>query len=92
MTLSEAIKSARVAAKVSQAELARRLSVTPAYVWQLENGRSTGLTAEKLYALCDALGVTCDHFRPFISPALVAPVAAVPPPAALPVRGRAKKA
>ena len=68
MTLGEAIKLARVTAGVSQAELARRLGVTPGYVWQLENGRSTGLTAEKLYALCDALSVSCDHFRPFITP------------------------
>ncbi len=37
------------------------------FISTLESGKDSRFGADTLYKLCDALGVTCDHFRPFLA-------------------------
>ncbi|WP_370552434.1 MULTISPECIES: helix-turn-helix domain-containing protein [unclassified Conexibacter] len=75
---AEAIRAARVAAGVTQAQLAERLQVTAPYISNLEAGR-TNPTVGQLWAVAEALraefGIV---LRPHTSPA---PEIPLPPPA-----------
>lgn len=51
-----AIRSVRLEIGVTQAELARRMGTTPAYISGLETGR-TNPTIGQLWAVAEALGV-----------------------------------
>lgn len=51
----------------SQAEIADAIGVHQSFVSKLEIGERDGIGAELLYRLCDALGVPCDHFKPFFA-------------------------
>ena len=85
-SLASEVKRLRTDAKLSQQALADAVGVSQGAIGHIESGRNKSLDVQTLYALCDALGVECGHFRPYLMPA------PVPPPAAPPVRGRAKKA
>jgi len=47
---------------VSQAELARRMGTSTAYVSQLCSGKIKEPTLSKAYEIADNLGVSVDHF------------------------------
>jgi transcriptional regulator with XRE-family HTH domain len=51
------IRKARHAAELTQAEVARRVGVTPGAVSQWETGTSANIRQDHLLALCEALGV-----------------------------------
>jgi DNA-binding XRE family transcriptional regulator len=53
------LRRARQRARITQAELARRLGASQAYVSQVENGREN-LTQERMAAIAEALGCTID--------------------------------
>jgi len=53
--VGESIRTARVRARVSLRELARRVGVSPATISAIENGK-TGVSVERLHALAEALG------------------------------------
>ena len=67
MTFGHEIKRIRIASGMTQVQLAEKIGITQGSVANLESGRLAALTAEKLYALSDALGVSCDHWRPFLA-------------------------
>ena len=67
MHLGEEIKRLRVAKELTQQQLADSLGVNQSFVAKLETGSRSGIGADVLYRLCDALGVPCDHFRKFIN-------------------------
>lgn len=72
----EAVREARLAVGVSQAELARRLGTTPPYISSVEAGRSN-ITVGRLWAVAEALGVE-------FSLALRPPPPGPPPPVPAP--------
>lgn len=86
MSFATEVKRLREEAKLSQAALAGKIGVNQAFVSLVESGNRPGIGAEVLYKLCDALGVGCDHFRPFLTGTEV-PAAKVEKPA----RGQPKK-
>lgn len=66
MIYGDEVKRLRVAAGLSQKELAEKVGVSQGAISQLEQGQRTdGGTVSLLFALCRALGVGCDHFEPF---------------------------
>lgn len=69
MPLAEAIRDLRKSKGLTQTQLAVLIGVTQPFVTQLENGSVSDLKSSTLYRLCDALGVPCDHFRPFLATA-----------------------
>ncbi|MFD4183722.1 helix-turn-helix domain-containing protein, partial [Rhodococcus sp. NPDC058514] len=58
--LPESIRLARVTAGLTLRELARRLTISPATLSAIENGK-TGVSVERLHALAAALGTTAAH-------------------------------
>lgn len=79
MTIVEEIKRLSDAKGYStQKELADAAGISQSFVARLFRNDRPNLTAEVLYKLCDALGVGCDHFRPFLSDS---PAATPPAPA-----------
>lgn len=72
MTFGEEIKRLRAAKGLTQTQLAAACGVNQSFIAKIETGERPGVGADTLYGLCDALGVGCDHFRPFLG--------AVPPP------------
>jgi transcriptional regulator with XRE-family HTH domain len=56
--LSDKIKSLREKKKLSLSELARQANVSKGYIYQLEEGNSTSPSAEMLFRIAGALGVT----------------------------------
>jgi transcriptional regulator with XRE-family HTH domain len=52
---------------LSQRTLAVACGVNPTFISKLVRGERGRLGADVLYKLCDALGVGCDHFRPFLT-------------------------
>ena len=67
MSLADELKRLRKEAGLSQAALASVIGANQSFVSQLESGIKTGFGTDTLFRLCDALGVSCDHFRPFLS-------------------------
>ena len=63
MPLDSEIRRLRELAGLSQAELAEKIGVNQSFISKLERGESARLGADVLFALCDALGVNCKHFR-----------------------------
>lgn len=61
MGTGQRVSALRRAAGISQAELARRVGITPPHVSRLEAGKSDNLTAEVVVKLADALRTTTDH-------------------------------
>ena len=57
--IGERIRQARETQQFSQSELARRSSLTPAAIWQIEHGQREP-TASTLKKLCEALAVSAD--------------------------------
>ena len=51
----------------TQQKLAEASGLSQSFIARLYAGQRPNLTAEVLYKLCDALGVSCDHFRPFLA-------------------------
>lgn len=73
--------------KLTQQQLATRIGVHQTFVSKLIRGERDRLGADILFKLCDALGVSCDHFRPFLTD----DVAEAPEPAApAPAKGKKK--
>lgn len=58
-TVGQRIRRLRKRQKLSQAELAERVDVSPTYISHLENGMKF-MTVETLIALSNALGVSSD--------------------------------
>lgn len=79
----EEVKRLRLAKKLSQEALATAIGLTQGSIGHLETGRTEGVNADVYLRLCDALGVSCDHFRPYL--------AAPPAPPAKP-KGKPKPA
>lgn len=67
MPLHSEIRRLRELLGISQAELADKIGVNQSFVSKLERGESPRLGADVLFALCDALNVTCQHFREHIA-------------------------
>jgi transcriptional regulator with XRE-family HTH domain len=67
MTLGDELKRLREAAGLTQDVLAERIGITQGFVANLEANRKSIKTTGLLFKLCDALGVSCDHFRPFLT-------------------------
>jgi transcriptional regulator with XRE-family HTH domain len=63
--LGREIKRLREDKGLSQEALADVAGLTQGAVGHIESGRTKVLKSDVLYRLCDALGVTCDHFRGF---------------------------
>jgi transcriptional regulator with XRE-family HTH domain len=61
------VKRLRLEMGLSQESLAAVIRLTQGAVGHLETGRVKHVTADVMFRLCDALGVACDHFRPFLS-------------------------
>ena len=68
ITLAAEVKRLRALKGLSQQALATAVGISQGAVGHIETGRNLGFDLPTLYRLCDALGVTCDHFRPFIDP------------------------
>lgn len=65
MTFGEEVKRLRTLKGLTQVQLAELLGVHQVTVAYMETGKQ--LCPLKYYhLLCDALGVKCDHFRPFL--------------------------
>ena len=58
MSLAAKLKELRKKRKLSQAALAKEADISKAYLWQLENEEDKQPSAEILYRLATALGVT----------------------------------
>lgn len=68
MSFGLEIKRLRTDAGLSQAALAEKIGVRQSYIGNLESGKNNkSVSSSLLYALSDALGVTCDHWRPFLA-------------------------
>lgn len=61
------IKRLRLEKGLTQVQLAEKIRITQGAVASLESGRKTGVATETLYLLSDALGVSADHWRPFLA-------------------------
>ena len=75
-SLASEIKRLRASVKLSQQALADAVGISQGAIGHLETGRNKSIDVQTLYALCDALGVECGHFRPY----LTAPTAPPAPP------------
>ena len=75
--LGAEVKRLRTCLGMTGAALARRIGVSQPAVFKLEAGG--GVDSLTLYRLSDALGVTCDYFRPFIDPSTPAPLPTLEP-------------
>lgn len=64
-SFGEELKRLRLLSGKTQKQLADELGFRQPYIAALESG-SGGVTASTLYNLCEALGVSCDHFREFL--------------------------
>jgi UDP-N-acetylglucosamine 1-carboxyvinyltransferase len=64
--VGDSIRSARHEAGLTQAELAERLGTTPAYITNVEAGR-TNLTIGQLAHIADALGADLDVRLPLLA-------------------------
>lgn len=79
-TFASEIRRLRKAAGMTQEVLAEKMEVTQSTITHLETGRNSAVSLSVYFALCDALGVSTEHFRPY----LVTPDAPPPPPAKKP--------
>jgi len=67
-TLGDEVRRLREAKGISQASLAESIGVNQSFISQIEKGRRKGLhDVVQFFRLADALGVTVEHFRPFLS-------------------------
>lgn len=60
------IKRLRIEQGLTQKELAEKIGTSQQALARLEISPDAGVTASTLYNLCEALGVSCDHFREFL--------------------------
>lgn len=67
MGLGVEVKRLRTALGLTQKALAEAVGVRQPSLAKVEAGG--GVDALTLFRLADALGVRCDHFRPFVDPA-----------------------
>ena len=63
MDFGELLKAERKAANQNQEQLAKRSGVSLHAIRSYETGRRKP-SAEALFALCEALGVSCEKFKP----------------------------
>ncbi|CAN5422241.1 hypothetical protein BH11PLA2_BH11PLA2_32870 [soil metagenome] len=63
---SSELKRLRAEKGLTQKGLAEKIGVSQPFIAQLETGIRAGVTVETLYALSDLLGVSADHWRPFL--------------------------
>lgn len=61
------LRRLRLEKGLSQQSLAEAGGVSQGMIGHLERGVSQDIQASTLYRLCRALGVGCDHFRPFLA-------------------------
>lgn len=61
MLQGDRIRMKRLATRMSQRELGKKIGKDQAYVSRLERGEFPGVTSETLEALADALGVSTDY-------------------------------
>lgn len=66
MTFGEEVKRLREAAGLSQTDLSKAAGIDQSFLSRIERGRSK-INADDYLKLCDALGVDCNHFRPFLA-------------------------
>lgn len=60
--LGDKIKKLRKRQKLTLDKLAGIAGLSKSYLWELENRESQSPSAEKLFAIADALGVSTDYF------------------------------
>lgn len=61
------VKRLRGVAGLTQKQLSEAAGVSQPTIAQLESGRIPGVSNATLYALSDALGVGCEHWRKFLA-------------------------
>lgn len=66
MGFGEEVKRLRAASGLTQKQLAESSGISQGFLAKVETGARPGIGADVLYKLADALGVTCEHFRPFL--------------------------
>lgn len=64
-TLGEEVKRLRAAAGLSQGKLADELGLAQPFLSHIENG-TRGIPARRLFGFARLLGVSVDHFQPFM--------------------------
>lgn len=65
MSFGEEVKRLRIERGLTQKQLGDAIGVKQPVVAQIEAGGMVGLVGTYM-KLCDALGVGCDYFRPFL--------------------------
>jgi transcriptional regulator with XRE-family HTH domain len=87
-SFGDELKRLRETKGLSQRALGDLVGLTQGAIGHVETGRRQGVGADVLYKLCDALGVSCEHFRPFLADAIDATAGQAP--AKKPAKGRRK--
>lgn len=59
--LGQKIRKERERLKLTLEELAKKIGSTKSYVWELENKPTARPSADKIFRLADALGVTAEY-------------------------------
>lgn len=67
MNFSRELRRLRAEAGLSQRELAGRVGVSQSCLAKLESGRTKSPPAAAVYRISEVLGVSPEHFRPFLS-------------------------
>ena len=75
---------------LTQKQIAEASGVAQSFIGKLMRGEQVAPRADALYRLCDALGVECDHFRPFLTPADSGPDTTPPAEVEPPTGGKKK--
>lgn len=76
---------------ITQKALADACGVNQSFISKLMRGEQVAPRADMLFKLAEALGVKCEHFKPFLLPeAAPAAEAEAPPPATKPKKAKKK--
>lgn len=65
MSFGSEVRKLRELRGYTQKELADLVEVSQPVIGRLEKSDTAGVQASTMFALCRALDVPCDHFRPF---------------------------
>ena len=66
-SFGEELLRLRLAAGLTQQQLADATGISRSFLTRLEVGARGKIGADILFAICEALNVKCEHFRPYLS-------------------------